>query len=99
RLTLRLAKTEGVKRVDSLATAPRIRSADGVVEIGDFLEAPPEDLAAALALREEALANPLLRGPLVSPDGRGALVAVHPDSGLSPRELMALGEAVAAAAR
>ena len=83
RFTARVEHMPGVIRVDSLASALHIRSSDGVTDIDAFLSKVPKNLTEAHHERDQALANPLYVGRLVSPDARGVLVSVQFDPGLS----------------
>jgi predicted RND superfamily exporter protein/CRP-like cAMP-binding protein len=84
RLTERIEELDGVHHVVSLANAPLMRSADGDLEIAPLWEQLPEDAAGLAALREEALASPLLAGTFVSEDARSTALLVY---------LMDIGEA------
>lgn len=71
-----LANVDGVARVTSLATIPDIRvRRDGIPLSGTYPQPTTEGEAKAGAA--EAVADPLLRGYLVSPDGRSTALLVH----------------------
>jgi len=90
RLTRRIERLDGVRRVDSLASALRVSEEDGAVRIDRFLHRIPTEPDALDALRADAVANPIYRGRLVSPDGRGVLLAVHFDTALGSQDLAEL---------
>lgn len=98
-LSAALETLPGVLRVDSLATALAVRSSDGMLEIDTLLPAPPDGEDAALAVRDAALANPLLRGTLVSADGTTSLLAVAFDRRLTAPALFALSDEIARLSR
>ena len=85
--TSELEKLPDVNRVDSLASATYVSAEDDFTNIDDFLAELPNNLDEANALKEKALANPLFAGHLVSHDGRGVLIAVHLNPGLSTEVL------------
>ena len=87
-LVAAIAALPEVARVDSLATAPDLQIDDDVSAVAPFLAGLPATATDAAALRERALASPLVRGMLVSSDGRGLLLAVHFQPDL-PRERLA----------
>lgn len=76
RVTKALARAEGVRRVEGLATAVRMRPLDGDVEIAGYFDEPIESRAAAEALQRELLADPLRAGSFVSRDGRATAILV-----------------------
>lgn len=76
RLTERLEALPGVQRVDSLATALRLRPVDGDLEVTTFLEDLPSAADDLEALREDVLADPLRAGSLVSRDGQTTALRV-----------------------
>jgi predicted RND superfamily exporter protein len=91
-LTLRLAQVEGVRSTTSLANAPDIQGADGVVKIEPLLAgAAPGDPAELARLRERALGNPILAGNLVSADGSAAVIQIQLRPGLSDAEFAERG--------
>jgi predicted RND superfamily exporter protein len=72
----RLAAVPGVARVDSPATSPILVSDFGLPDTRSLApEGEPVPDRAELA--ERALADPLWRGQLVSPDGRAGAVLLH----------------------
>ena len=99
RLTRRIQRLPGVIKVESLATALNIRAHEAVTKIDPFLQNLPADQAAADRLREEALANPLFSGHLVSADGRGALLAIQFEPALDTRTLIELVDRISEASR
>ncbi|MFP6682344.1 MAG: MMPL family transporter, partial [Gammaproteobacteria bacterium] len=90
RLTKRVERLPGVDKVESIASAYNFRAREDVTEINAFLDMIPEDETGAKRIRDEALANPLYRGHLVSDDGRGITLIVHFDPTLSSEKLIAL---------
>lgn len=76
RLTQRLESLPGVQRVESLATALRLRPVDGDLEITTFLEDLPDDAAGLQALRADVLGDGLRAGSLVSRDARTTALRV-----------------------
>ena len=90
RLTKRIERLPGVDKVESIASAYNLRARGDVTEINAFLDVIPEDETSAKGIRDEALANPLYRGHLVSDDGRGIMLTVHFDPTLSSKTLIAL---------
>jgi len=76
-MTRTIAAVPGVIAVESLAAALDLTISDDTTVITPFLDTLPPDDDAALALRRRALANPLVRGLLVAPDGRGLMLAVR----------------------
>ena len=83
RLTGDIARVDTVERVQSLATANVVRSLPADPLSGDEggIEVQPllDDRGDAASVRERALGDPLLRGDLVSPDGRVTVIAVSFD--------------------
>jgi uncharacterized protein len=98
-LTRRIERIPGVIHVESLATAPRTVVHPDYSEVQGFLAELPRTAEAAEALREAALRNPLTAGYLVSSDGRGALVSVRFQRGLSARTQLAIVREIATASR
>jgi predicted RND superfamily exporter protein len=100
RITARLEQVEGVERVSSLSNAATVWAEDGDLRVGPLLEEIPREAAALAALREQALANPLLSGVLVAWDARTAALFVHLEP-MTDGEMIESGldEKVAAAAR
>ena len=71
-----LARAPGVRRVESLATAVRMRPIEDDVEIAGFFDDPIEDDEAARVLRDELIDDPLRAGSFVSVDGRASAILV-----------------------
>ena len=65
---------EGIGEVQSLVTVIDIRGDGDIVEVDDLVPESFSDDAEAAALRDYILADPLLTGVLVSPDGKTGLV-------------------------
>ena len=71
-----LARAPGVQRVESLATAVRMRPIEDDVEISGFFDDPIGSDAAACALQEALLDDPLRAGSFISVDGRATAILV-----------------------
>ena len=99
RLTRRIERLPGVVKVESLVSALNIKAQDELTTIDPLLRELPADQAAADRVRDDALANPLFTGHLVSADGRGALLAVHFDPTLDNRTLIDRVDRIAQASR
>ena len=97
RLTRRIERLPGVDKVESLASAYNLQARGDITRIDEFLDELPKDRAGALRVRDEALANPLYVGHLLSRDGRGLLLAIHFDPALSSPTLIELVDRIAAA--
>ncbi|MGB5200654.1 MAG: MMPL family transporter [Sedimenticolaceae bacterium] len=65
-----------VDRVESLFSAPHVKSVDGFLDKAPYLAALPETPGAAAQLMDQALKNPLIRNLLVSPGGQAMAVAI-----------------------
>ncbi|MEX2481303.1 MAG: MMPL family transporter [Gammaproteobacteria bacterium] len=96
-LAQHIERMPGVEDVESLATALRTSVHAQYTDVSPFLATIPADAAAARALRDAALANPLYAGYLISHDGRAATIAVRFASDLSSRTLIAMVRDIAAA--
>ncbi len=74
-----IAQLPGVRRVTSLADTVSFRydAAEDWVEIGRLFNGVPESDAELAALRDRALADPLLRRTAVSKDGRTAGISIR----------------------
>ena len=90
RLTEQLELSDHVQVAMSVTNAQTIRNVDGGLEISELVEELPETRAELDALRAEALANPLLSGNLVMPDGQTAIVMIQPID-MSEAEFTRLG--------
>lgn len=99
RLTRRLKKMPGIAAVDSLASATYVRAEDEFTEISPFLENLPTSLSEATGLKNDALANPLYAGSLVSRDGRGTMLTIYFDPNLDTDALGETVDAIAQASR
>ncbi len=71
-----LERADGVQRVESLATAVRLRAIEDDVEISGFFDDRVTTDAQALALRDELVEDPLRAGSFVSADGRATAILV-----------------------
>ncbi len=76
RVTRAVERAEGVHHVEGLATAVRLRSVDGDLDISSFLESLPRTQFEADQLREDALSDPLRAGTFVSADGTATAILV-----------------------
>jgi predicted RND superfamily exporter protein len=85
RISRELLQVDRVERVQSLATAnivrplPATADDDGGIEVTPLLDLHDRSDAGAAAVRKEALSDPLMRGDLVSDDGRVTAVVVSFD--------------------
>jgi predicted RND superfamily exporter protein len=79
RITRALEALDGVDRVLSLASASRLRSVDGDLEIAPLLAEIPDSRRELQALRRTVLGDPIHGGNLVSRNGRVAALFVHLD--------------------
>ena len=85
RISTELLQVERVERVQSLATANIVRPLpasaddDGGIEVAPLIDLHDGTDVGALAMKREALADPLMRGDLVSADGRVTAVVVSFD--------------------
>lgn len=86
-MTRAVSDVPGVSAVESLADALDVQIGIDTTVIAPFLDPLPATPAEAQALRDRALANPLVRGLLVAPDGRGLMLAVRFASGQQRIEL------------
>jgi predicted RND superfamily exporter protein len=79
RLHHAIARLPGVRRVQSLADAVTFRfdAAEDWIDVGRLFDAVPDTEGGLAALRERALADPLLLRQVVSEDGRTAGVTVR----------------------
>lgn len=87
-LTRRIEAMSGVEHVESLATAVHTRVYEDYTEVRAYLSDLPQSVEEAAAVRDAVLNNPVYAGYLVSDDGRGAMLAVRFDPGLSARTLI-----------
>jgi predicted RND superfamily exporter protein len=76
RTTRAIARVDGVRQVEGLATAVRFRAVAEDVEISGFFDEPLDSRAEAEALRKELLADPLRAGSLVSEAGEATAILV-----------------------
>lgn len=97
--TARVERLPGVLRAYGFANAPAVRVDEGVIEIDAWLREVPAAPAPLAALRERALADPLIGGNLLARNGEATLLAIEFDRELSPEGLIALADQVAAVSR
>ena len=97
RVATRLAGHERVERVLGVTTVDHIGATPGGFEVGPLVD--PERLAATTAAerRQQAVADPISRGRLVSPDGSAVALVVRPVALAASPERVALEKAVRAA--
>ena len=74
-----LEAIDGVRRAISLSSVGNIRSDAWTIEVSPLMEEVPADPAGMAAFRDEVMADPLLRGRLVSDDGKTALILAQMD--------------------
>lgn len=74
RLTRAIAEVPGIRSVRSIANVEEIRSADGVIEVGQLVRELPRTPEEAEELRRRVLADDLYVGNLVSGDSAAALI-------------------------
>ena len=80
RLSEQLEQLDGVMRVESLATARRVRVHDDDLETRPLLPADlPEDGSDLADIRRYALAHRVLAGNIVAPDARATAIIVYTD--------------------
>lgn len=71
-------------RIQSLHTGDNILGTEEGLDVRPFFTDPPETEEEAFRIGELAYSNPMIRGRLISEDGRSALIVVElPDSGFS----------------
>jgi len=76
-LSAAIVAIDGVREVIGLATVKGIETDEwGAVRVGQLLQEPPADDAAAKAFREKVLANRFYSGKLVSPDETATGIAI-----------------------
>ena len=77
--------TDGIKKIQGVVTADLMApsTVDDILQAGlgsvrfqYLMERPPKDRAEALHIRDRAMANPLLKGTLVSEDGKALAIYV-----------------------
>lgn len=72
----RIEQLPFVERVESLFSVPYVRSVDGYLKKGPYIEALPADAEAGMAILQQALADPFVKYTLLSEDGRVMSVAI-----------------------
>jgi uncharacterized protein len=77
RLTHQLGRVAHADRARSITTMDVLSGEPGLVEIGPLVPELPQTDAAAAAVRKRAMADPLVRGTMITTDGRAALIAVE----------------------
>jgi hypothetical protein len=78
-LTEDIKRVETVQRVNSLATANIVRSADETIDVQPLLDEQIDDAADATRVKQDALDDALLRGDFVSKDGTVTAIIVSFD--------------------
>ena len=81
-----LENIPSVDRVDSLFTFANLKGKDGVLHTAPFIAEVPETLEKALAIRAEALENPLIGNNLLSRDGSAIAFNLFLDDAVSAKE-------------
>ena len=76
-LTQRIERMNGVRAATSISNAVTLSANSGRIAMRPLFDAVPARVSDFQALREEALDNPVLRGTLISGDGRTALIHVQ----------------------
>ncbi len=89
-MSKRLAEIEGVREVVSLTTAVGAETHEGMLTIGPLMRELPRDQAAADALRQRVLSDPIYASNLVSRDSAATAVVVAYKP-LGDQELLHLG--------
>jgi predicted RND superfamily exporter protein len=75
-LVFGLEGLDAVERIDSLFSVKNIRDRDGVLDSGLLMDHVPETAAGIARVRANALDNPLIRGNLISKDGKASAINV-----------------------
>lgn len=84
RMTDQVYDMEGVVRVQSLTTVNQILGEDDYINTEPLFDEIPSDPEILAAKRRSALGNPLLRGNVVSEDGRHAAINIFTDAKTQP---------------
>jgi predicted RND superfamily exporter protein len=79
-LAWRLERLDGVEKVQSLFTTASLLNEDGVLVTGPVLQDRPVNLEEAQRARQRALANPIMRGTLISERAPALAIAVYADA-------------------
>lgn len=85
-----LSRLGFVQRAESLFTLPDIRDEGGLINTSPLLATIPGDAGGLARARDRAIANPLLRGQVISADGTATVITLYLASdraGLSPSEI------------
>ena len=80
-LTFEFEEIDGVMRVESLATISDIRNEEGMLYTGPLMDWPPANQEEAHALKQSALANPIIHSNLLSADGNATAINIYLRSG------------------
>src|SRR5215510_3470177 len=75
-LVERLSRVEGVHHVTAITNVANVRGNEDGIDVRPFVTEIPTDVGELGALRQEALANPIYAGNLVSKDGRTAAIVI-----------------------
>lgn len=97
RLARDLSRIEGVRAVDSLAGATRVRVDDDLVEVTRLLAGLPRTQEGLAKLAADARADPLHGPQLLTPDGNGTLLVVRLAEALDAAGLARTLEAIGVA--
>ena len=77
RLAERLARVEGVNHVVAITNVANVRGTEDGIDVRPFVKDIPTDPAALADLKQEALANPIYAGNLISKDAKTAAIVVE----------------------
>lgn len=99
RFARKARRIDGVKKIDSLATAINVRDDGESIRVERLLQRVPKSTEKLAQIKTSALSNPLYRGQFVSEDGRATLMAVHFDPQLSTTEIAQAVKQVALASK
>lgn len=72
-----LARLPFVQRAESLFTLPDIRDEGGLINTSPLLARIPDGPAALASARDRAMANPLIRGQVLSADGTATIITLY----------------------
>lgn len=76
-LVYSLEEIKGVVRAESLFSATNFRNSGGFLEVSPLIDWLPETREEAIEIRDNALANPILDGNLITGDGKGIAINLY----------------------
>lgn len=76
-MTDRLERVEGVHHVVAITNVANVRGTEDGIDVRPFVKDIPSDPAELAKLRDEALANPIYAGNLISKDAKTAAIVVE----------------------